>query len=186
MLISPYSFRLLQCFPLATQASLHLSDSEWLWHLHCQHSSAAIPAYLQGSKRTDIIWGCVKQAAVFNLQTVCLVFQSRTVPAYITSLQWIGSSHATMSVGARGPQLCPVRATERSVVGVHAHCQVSGEIIPGPERKIHCLWKPCSLSHYIFRPEQIQNKKVHKVIWCSISTEEMLSSSTGRLQLSFG
>lgn len=45
----------------------------------------------------------VKQAAVFNLQTVCLVFWSRTIPAYVTSLQrGIGSSHATVSVSARG------------------------------------------------------------------------------------
>lgn len=71
----------------------------------CTVSTPLLPPLLTSdvSTQTDMMSGCLKQAAVFNLQTVYLVLWSRTIPAYITSLQpGIGSSHTKASVSARG------------------------------------------------------------------------------------
>lgn len=175
LIISSYSFRLPQRCPLAAQPSLHLCDSEWLWHLHCQHTSAAIPAItFDRSEQTGIMWGCVKQAAVFNLQTASLVFWSRTIPAYITSLQpGIGSSHAMASAGARGhngAQSDPQSAQWWEFT-LSVRCQV--ELFQALKEKSIVCESPVHCHTRFFCPEQILDKKAHKVIWCSTSKVEM-------------
>lgn len=78
------------------------------------------------------------QAAAFSLQTVGrLVLWSRTIPAYVTSLQpGIGSRHGVCRCpGGHNRAQSDFTATERSAVGRYAQCQVSGGIIPGPRKK---------------------------------------------------
>lgn len=175
MLIRPYSFRLLQRFPLATQSSLHLSER--LWHLHCQRTSAAIPCLPPKDVNGRTLCEGVKQAAVFNLQTVCLVFWSRTIPAYITSLQpgdWIKSGHGVCQ--CPGATIVPSQS-HRALSG-GSSCSLSGVRwnYSKPWKKNPLFVKALFIvtpHSFFFCPEQIQDKKAHEVIWCSISKVEM-------------
>lgn len=90
-----------------------------------------------------------------------------------TLLPGNGSSHAMASVGALRPLERPVRLhSHRALslpVGAHARCQVSGGVIRAPERGLHCLWKPWSLSHHISCRKERWDSKASKVIWFSVS-----------------
>lgn len=120
---------------------------------------------------------------MFNLQTACLVFWSRTIPAYITGLQpGIGSSHTTASASARGhsgAQSEPQSAQWWEFT-LSVRCQV--ELFHGLKEKSIVCESPVHCHTTFFCPEQIQDKRAHKVISCSASKVEMYFSSTGRLQ----
>lgn len=126
-----FSLRLPQQELLTTQLSLHLSRSEWLWHVHCQHTSTDISTYLKKNRRVDI------KSAVGNNVLFCRCF-GQEGSQYNTPATWDWIKSWFLWV-PRGYELAPSQtsAPQSPQSPSGSSCSVSGVrwSYPGPTKR---------------------------------------------------